>query len=115
MVRIIEIVASALIMMSVAGFARRLVRTNAPFYATSNITIVGGVFGLAFAALVYLTMLMIGYSNWTFAFLALWGLASAKYIGYQPSEIDEFAKSDQTAVVASLVYIALIVTAFFAL
>src|SRR6266403_644942 len=85
---------STLFVGAVAHYSRRFVREHAPFYAASNILIVGATFGILFGVLVHFlgnyamplegrTLLI------TFSFI---GFALTTYIGHRPDPID-WAKS----------------------
>jgi hypothetical protein len=104
-------VLSLLVTNILGGYARRLVRREAPFYARSNIFIVGTGFGLIVAVLVHFLARTITDLSLAVIFLKFWGLLTTLYLGYAPDPIDWAKKSQQTAGFAAITYV--LVTACF--
>jgi hypothetical protein len=106
---------STLFVGAVAYYSRRFVREHAPFYAASNILIVGATFGIVFGVLAHFlgnygmplegrTLLI------TFSFI---GFALTIYIGHRPDPIDWAKKSKQTAMVGTVCYSIVAIAMFF--
>jgi len=70
-----------------SGFMRRIVHRNAPFYAWSP--------------------------NICACVLLVVGFFATSYIGYQPDPIDQYQKAAQTAAVADICYVGLMLGLFF--
>ena len=89
-------------------------RKNAPFYAVSNILIVGLLYGAAIGIIVYFVGQAIWPSWAAVVFLSFWGLLSILYLGYSPDPIDWANKAQQTGIVGAISY-AVVIAAFFLL
>jgi hypothetical protein len=87
-----------------AYFVRRFVRHNAPFYATSNILIVGAVIGVGAICAVWVLLQASGLPKALDWIGLILGLAAVAAIAIRPDRIDWAKKSRPTAIVAAIVY-----------
>jgi hypothetical protein len=101
----LEFATSIYVFLFLSQRTRRLVRHNAPFYARSNILIVGSVFGVTGAVIAHFISRLISPSIFVLGALTLWGLLSVLYMGYNPDPIDWANKAGQTSYVAAAIYI----------
>ena len=91
------------------GYLRRVVVNNAAFYGPRNILVVGVTTGVILAAALYFATSHTTPSRIVSAAFYLYGLGGAQYLGYHPEIEDIYNKAGQTATVATLSYIAIIV------
>ncbi|MGC9953436.1 MAG: hypothetical protein ABSD21_04055 [Rhizomicrobium sp.] len=112
LIRVVAFVVCWVTIFAFGSLARRIVRKNAPFYAPTNILIVGSVYGTALALVVGLIPHFFIGSWWATVVLWVIGFLAANYIGYQFDKIDWAEKSGQTAMIAAATYIILTVGLF---
>jgi hypothetical protein len=96
---------SANLVLVESNYLRRIVRRNAPFYATTNILIVGATHGVVLALLVHFTnslFLVSDVGRWVMYAL---GFLGSGYLGFSPDEIDYDHRTRKTASIASFSYL----------
>ena len=108
-------IAAIITMNLVGGRARRFIRSNAPFYARKNITIVGGSYGILLGIFVVVFLKFIDPPIIATFCAVVWGVLGLLYVGYFPDEIDIYRKAKQVGIVAVIFYMATLVVAFLSL